>query len=219
MTQLNQGEQNESKDLVYYLKKNRFFDLFFDTKKYLDFFWSKEALITFVLALTLTALSYLSMVKDLSTVNYKTVFQLSNLNVEDYLNYFRNLIFTICGGFFSLLGLSLAGLALITGTIQDEFVKKIESKNSFHVLISIIFNFYFAGGLIALTIIILLITYFISLFPLKLNVILLIALLLLNFYFVIFSLIYTVMLLGTCIRMFMTRYYILNKNSKKEDNN
>lgn len=112
------------------------------------------------------------------------------------------------GGMLTILGLSLAGLAIVTSTMGEGFVSIIIKRDKLNTLLSIIFNFYFSGFVIGLTIVSLTISLICIKLPLESNLSLFIILTLINSYLVFFSVIYAVMLLGTCIRLFITKYVI-----------
>ncbi|MCA1215907.1 hypothetical protein HUN88_04080 [Bacillus amyloliquefaciens] len=196
-------EKNDKRDIDYYYQKNRFFNILFSTKKYNDLWRSKEALVSLVLSLGITLLLWCVLITSKS-------------ENETFIEVSRSLLPVILGGFFSLLGLTIGGLAIITGTIEEEIISKIREKRKFQSLISIIYNFYFCGALIGFSMVLSILAYIITYMELDFNMFFfLIGSLLFN-YFLFFSIIYSVMLLGTCIRIFLLRYFYVNSVNKKD---
>jgi hypothetical protein len=148
----------------------------------------------------------------LQITSFKNInYLVTDTGVSALIETIRNPILTILGGFFSLLGFTIGGLALLTGTIGAEVITKLREEKKIDHLMSVIFNFYFCGVVTGLTAILSLITYIITFIPMKINIILFYIWGLLYCYLIIFSIIYSVMLLGTCIRLFLLRYFYIMK--------
>ena len=208
-------------DLNKALKFNRFFDFFIHTKKYQQLFlffrnpfydikeensienkkyiWNKEILFALLISIIFTSVAIFIVIKD------------KNLIID-----FSNLILPVLiGGMFTILGLSLAGLAIVTSTLGESFISTLIKENKLYSLISIIFNFYFSGFLIGTTIIVLVFALITLKVPLNFSFFFFLLLFFLSTFLFIFSTIYAIMLLGTCIRLFLVKYAIELSSKKK----
>jgi len=196
-------EKNDKKDIEHYYRNNRFFNILVSTKKYNDLWRSKEAFISFTLSFGITLLFWFVLIT-------------SHNESATFIEIVRGLLPVILGGFFSLLGLTIGGLAIITGTIEEDIISRIREERKFESLISIIYNFYFCGALIGFSIVLSILVYLITFMELNFDVFLFWGGSLFFNYFILFSVIYSVMLLGTCIRIFLLRYFFINTFNKKE---
>lgn len=206
----------DDKDLREALEFNRFGDFFWKTKKYKQFYLfcfgkkrvgniekrtivlNKGTIISFIFAIILTYLAINIINKDLAYI----------------LDFAKMIIPVLLGGMFTILGLSLAGLAIVTGTLKERFITILIKEKKLYTLISILFNFYFSGFLIGITIILLVVSLFSVFVPIEFNFIYFVMMFFLTTFFVFFSTIFSITLLGTCIRLFLTRYAIeLKKGS------
>ncbi|MFV9833442.1 hypothetical protein [Bacillus stercoris] len=194
--------KNDKKDIDYYYQNNRFFNILYSTKKYNDLWRSKEAFISLFLSFGVTLLLWFVLITSKSESG-------------TFIEVARGLLPVILGGFFSLLGLTIGGLAIITGTIEEEIITKIREERKFESLISVIYNFYFCGALIGFSMVLSILAYLITYIELAFNMYLFWLGSLIFNYFVLFSIIYSVMLLGTCIRIFLLRYFYVNGFNKK----
>lgn len=90
---------------------------------------------------------------------------------------------------------------------KSEILKAININNKSEYLVDLIFSFYYIAALIGLTILLLIVTYFIiyllivGLFLHKYWIFLILSLV--DTFLVIYTLVYSISLLGTCIRMFL----------------
>lgn len=189
----------ENADLDKALKYNRFQHLLIETRKYKDFFWSKEALFSLCIAL-------------ISTYLMKTV---ASSNLSRALEMAEMLIPSFIGGMLTILALSLTGLAIVTSTLGEKFITIITKHGKLYSVLGILFNFYFAGFVIGITIVSLTFTYITMSISKPFNDLLYIILAFVNSYLVFFSVIYSIMLLGTCIRMFLVKYAVEKKFNKE----
>ena len=114
-----------------------------------------------------------------------------------------------------LLGFIIGGLALIVGSIGKKMMNVINSSGNFKELLGIIFRFYFIGSILGISIVINIFTYLIVLFPYCFNQWLSIVLVVINSYAFFFSLISSIMLMGSCIRL-MTLQYAIEESQKDE---
>ncbi|CAH2714779.1 hypothetical protein BACCIP111895_01955 [Neobacillus rhizosphaerae] len=198
-------QELEANDIKYFYLKNRFHDLFFDTKKYKDLLWSKEALFSLLISISLTSLLSYLIFKNHDIEKINPVIPLLQV-----------LLPAIIGGLFTLLGLIIGGLALITGTISEKVIYKINEENNIQDLISIIFNFYFSGAITGFTLVMGIFSFIITYIQMPFKWGLFIPISIILSYFIIFSLTYSVMLLGTCIRILLLRYHTLTKDPNND---
>lgn len=196
------GEKTETyaERLKKYKLKNRFFNFLKETKKYKEPLWTKEAAFTFIITLIVSYLYFFP--NSFSNVEPEKLNEImGSLNTfgKEYLK-------LSIGGLFALLGFTISGLAIVTGTISDTTVKRINEKKRIPALLSVMFNFYFCGAIVGFTIIL----HIFSILYLNLDIVINFNLFkiftFINIYFLIFSLIYSVMLLGTCIRLFILKH-------------
>lgn len=200
--------QNEANDIEFYYKKNRFFNLLFVTRKYKDLYKSKEAFITLIL--TLITVCFLNLILTHETdisFGIMKVFSEQDYYIESVVEPVRSLLLGVAGGFFSLLGFSIGGLAILTGTIDNSTISNIRTKRKIDHFMSVIFNFYFAGASTGFSIILCLLTYIASFTKIQFNYWTFLIGGFVITYFIYFSIIYSVMLLGTCIRLFLLKYF------------
>ena len=178
-------------NIEYYYKKNRFINLLLSSKKWLDLIWSKEAFISFILACLF------------SFVINKVY---NTLNIKDFCSIASVGLITISAGFLSMLGFVVGGLAIISGTVSNKILYNINSDGKFQYIMNILFGFYFTGALIGLNLVMFLLAYlcFYTNWPISE-----LRLYLLSFvvgYFFWFTVIYAIMLLGTCLRLLILSY-------------
>lgn len=192
-------QMENPKTIEYFYEKNRFLNLLRDTKKYTDLWKSKNAFLCFLLSIAMTIMFF---------------YMYENAPLDNLLEVVRVILITIAGGFFSLLGLIIGGLALITASIGNDLIDEIKKVNKVEEIMSVIFNFYFSGVITGLTLIGSVIAYIVTFLPMEFKPILFFVWCFIHAYMITFSVIYSVMLLGTCIRIFLLRYFYLNSNKK-----
>lgn len=215
--------QKNKNDIEYYYKNNRFWELFWSTRKYKDLIWSKEAFLSLCLSvLTLVIiLIILFKIRDFSSFNFNNLNYIrleaakDNTTVAELINLIRSLLNMVIAGLFGLLGFLVGGLAILTGTMSNKVLKNIYDDGKIKNLMSIIFNFYFSGGLLGFGIVVGLLSYLVTYTAFPLTILKLSTWVLFVSYFLYFALIYTVMLLGTCLRIFLLsyRYYEDEENT------
>lgn len=168
------------------------------TKKYKHLYWGKGALFSLVIASIITFLMHLVAKGDFSTALDKS----------------EDLILMFISGLMTVLALSLTGLAIVTSSISDGVIDKIIEEKRLGNIVSIFFNFYFAGFLIGLSVFLLTISFIIISLPYSFSHPSFLILVFLNGYLIFLSIIYSVMLLGTSIRVFLIKY-VIGKQVKK----
>lgn len=193
--------------IEYYYEKNRFFNLLFKTNKITDLFFSKEASISFILTLII-GITYLQILHGGFLFDGIGYFSQNIIIVLEIAN---EMLPVIVGGLFALLGFTIGGLAIVTGTIEKNVIDVMREKDKVDHFISVIFNFYFSGFILGVTIIFCIFTLIIIKIPSEFSYVFFILSSFLLIYMVIFAIIYSVMLLGTCIRIFLLKYYYQDK--------
>ncbi|WP_267635161.1 hypothetical protein [Enterococcus faecium] len=166
------------------------------TETYKDLYRSKEAVISIILSSVLTL--FVSMLIYLSPT-IETNEQLISL------------LTLAVGSIVGLLGFIIGGLALIVGSIGKKMIGVINDSGNFIELLGIVFRFYFIGSVLGASVIIHIFTYLIILLPFDYNLILSIVMTFFNGYAFFFSLISSIMLMGSCIRLMLLQY-ALDKN-------
>ncbi|CDQ17955.1 hypothetical protein [Halobacillus karajensis] len=195
---------NIPKPIKKYLYKDRFFELVISTSKWKDIFFSKEAFVSLCISLGLSCLISYPFHK-LNFTNILNPLSVTNDELNSILEIASTLIPVILGGLFAVLGLTIGGLAIVVGTISDRLIITIVEKEAFDELVSVIFNYYFSGGVIGLTIVL---NFFVAILikiSLPFSYFWFMALTFILCYLIIFSLTYSVMLLGTSMRIFFLK--------------
>lgn len=187
----------------YNVKDQRLLPLIISTNKLKDVYHSKEAAVSFILATIFTAITGL-------------IIKFSVTNISDKL---LDLLGIQIGAQIGLLGFLIGGAALLTGSISIDMIKKIDISKAFHQLLALLVPFYLLGVILGVSLLISIFTYLVILIELPFNIGLTAFLSFINYYFLFFSLISSIMLLGTCIRIFILRYKlesVVIKNNKDE---
>ena len=178
-------------DVEYYYKKNRFLSLLISTRKWRDLILSKEALVSISLAF-------------ITTYIVNNIY--STLATKDFCNFIGYLLLTTGIGLIGMLGFLVSGMAIISGTIGNKILKNINSERKFDKIISIVFSFYFDGALIGITLVLFFFTYL----SLQTNwMISVMKVHILSFgaaYLFWFVVTYSIMLLGTLLRLLILTY-------------
>ncbi|MBF7081867.1 hypothetical protein IT084_02615 [Desulfallas sp. Bu1-1] len=190
------GENLSPKNIEYYYKKNRFINLIFTSKKWRDLIKSKEAFVSLVLAIIFSMI-----IREIYQTN----------STQNFCSLIGMALLTLSAGLLGVLGFLVGGLAIISGTISNKILKNINTEDKFDHLINIVFVFYFNGALVGFTLVLFLSLYLSlytnwSISELKVFIISLII----NYFFW-FTIIYAVMLLGTCLRLLVLTYKFENE--------
>lgn len=179
-----------------------------DYKKYKDLydFSSIECRVSFFVVVIMDIIFLLS-IKNLG------IYEI----VPDYISYLDTIGLALIG----FLGFIVTGLAILTGAISSQVVKRLQERNKIQALEKILLSFYLLGLVSASIIILSFILHFTS----KLSYISIWQLdfVLLSFisYFITFSIFYAVKLIGNCLELFyiISNMQIINdiKESSKVD--
>ena len=188
-----ENPKNNKGKIDYYYTKNSFFDFLKNTDTFKDIYWSKEALVCLILSCLVTYVLY-------SLISISPTEQTSEQ--------LRDLLGILIGSLVGLLGFVIGGLALFVGSIGKKMIDFISSQEQFSELLGIVFRFYYIGVVLGITTIIHLVSYIILLLPENFNFILSLVFLLINSYTFLFSLISSIMLMGSCIKLMLLQYRI-----------
>lgn len=197
----NSGDKSNHSE--YYTKHDRFFDFLKASEMYKGIYSSKEGIISLLLSIILSVYIYF-LEKNFPKVNMTT-----NLT---------NILGIILSCSFGLLGFLVGGMAIITGSIDQETISIVDRAGKYRYLLGIVFQFYYDGFIIGALIIVSLINYFLLLLPFKFNMFWLTLLTFGNSYLFFYSLILSIMLLGTAIRLMNFRHMIYVKIIKMKKN-
>lgn len=177
---------NKSKNFEYFLKHDRLLDYLYASKTYQEIYSSKEGILSLTLSFLITGYILILVV------------EFPKLNISYKLT---NVLEVILGGSFGLLGFLVGGMAIIVGSIDQSTITIIDKAGKYESLLSIVFRFYYDGLIIGILIITSIINYFVLMLPIKFNLFFLGLFTFFNSFLFFYSLILSVMLLGTAIRL------------------
>ncbi|MFS1004894.1 hypothetical protein ACFC9A_01770 [Enterococcus casseliflavus] len=187
-------KQFKTADDYYNVENQRLLPLIFSTNKFKDIYFSKEAFISFIMSV-------------IFTLFVSFVIKTSSENPTDRI---LDLLGIQIGTLLGLLGFLIGGAALLTGSISIDMMKVIDKNQKFHQLLALLVPFYLLGVMVGISFFISVFIYLAVLTNFPFNFFMIFIFALLNFYFLFYSLISSIMLLGTCIRIFILRYKIEN---------
>ncbi|KAB2212574.1 hypothetical protein K4T82_00145 [Staphylococcus epidermidis] len=178
------------------LKNRRFLKSLCESGRYKEIYYSREALYSFII--TFVLIIFL-------TILYCT-------NKQNFIDSLPPLILAFIGGFIALIAFSLSALALTISAIgKTNLIKtlKLNSDNFFdensekllEKLITTLYRFYFSAGFNLISILILVFSYFYLIIPMEICVIFNALLGFIVIYTIIFSLLFTLTLFSTCIKL------------------
>ncbi len=178
------------------LKNRRFLKSLCESGRYKEIYYSREAIYSFII--TFVLIIFL-------TILYCT-------NKQNFIDSLPPLILAFIGGFIALIAFSLSALALTISAIgKTNLIKtlKLNSDNFFdensekllEKLITTLYRFYFSAGFNLISILILVFSYFYLIIPMEICVIFNALLGFIVIYTIIFSLLFTLTLFSTCIKL------------------
>lgn len=178
------------------LKNRKFLKSLCESGRYKEIYYSREALYSFIITFVLIIFS---------TILYST-------NKQNFIDSLPPLILAFIGGFIALIAFSLSALALTISAIgKTNLIKtlKLNSDNFFdensekllEKLITTLYRFYFSAGFNLISILILVVSYFYLIIPMEIYVIFNALLGFIVIYTIIFSLLFTLTLFSTCIKL------------------
>ncbi|WP_302804433.1 hypothetical protein [Schleiferilactobacillus harbinensis] len=184
----------QSKD---FFGKDRFWNILLETKMYKEAFSSKEGVMSILLSVA-TSTFFIVVVRGSSVGSFQSLM--------------FPLIGILLGGGFGLLGFLVGGLGILVGSISDEMIDVIDRGEKFKYLLGIMFRFYYDGAILFFLISSCVLDY-LALMTLDkgINVWLVCGFAFVTSYFFWYSLMLSVMLLGTSIRLIILRHHMRPK--------
>ncbi len=188
-------------DYFYKTKHTSFFSLLISSGKYKEVCRSKESLVSFITSMA-------------SSIIWTKIF--NYVNIDEFNEVIRNTTMAIFASLIGLLGFAISGLAILTGTITNKVISKINEDKLITHLINVLYSFYFIGAFIGISIMSFIAMYLMS-FPdiVATNFSVIILSFLLSYLFS-FSIFYSIALLGTCLRIFLLSYKFTHNDDNKE---
>lgn len=184
--------QNETLiDYFYKTKHTGFISLLISSRKYEELYKSKEALISLIVSMA-------------SSIIWFKIF--NYVNIYEFNEIIRSITMTIFASLIGMLGFAISGLAILTGTITNKIISKINDNELIRHLISILYSFYFIGAFIGTSIIAFIIMYLMSFPDILATNFSVVTLSFILSYLFCFSIFYSIALLGTCLRIFLLGY-------------
>jgi hypothetical protein len=185
-------------DIQYFYANSNFFQLLLSTKKYKEFYCSFEGIFSIILAV-ITIIVFFVLYNHVNIVTFNEII--------------KDISLAVIAGLISVLGFVVGGLAIITGTINERVIFKINKKGLAQYLIGILFSFYFLGYVIGLTLIafsfLFLLSFIDSILVTTANLIVITFIYGYLFWFIIW---YSIALLGTCLKIFLVNYRFSDNN-------
>ncbi|EIS6479152.1 hypothetical protein MWQ64_001965 [Staphylococcus pseudintermedius] len=177
------------------INSQSFFITLFNSKRYKELYFSKEALISFLISIVLTIFI---------TILYCA-------NKTSLLNNLQPLLLAILGGFIAMIAFSLSALALIISSISKENIinviqlkgEKLEenSEELINKIIAVLYRFYFSAGFNVLSVILITFMYFYLIIPIEFCILVNCILGFFSIYILVFSLLFTLTLFSSCIKL------------------
>ncbi|EPQ9625024.1 hypothetical protein ACUYVC_000056 [Staphylococcus pseudintermedius] len=177
------------------INSQSFFITLFNSKRYKELYFSKEALISFLISIVLTIFI---------TILYCA-------NKTSLLNNLQPLLLAILGGFIAMIAFSLSALALIISSISKENIinviqlkgEKLEenSEELIDKIIAVLYRFYFSAGFNVLSVILITFMYFYLIIPIEFCILVNCILGFFSIYILVFSLLFTLTLFSSCIKL------------------
>lgn len=168
-------------------KETRFFTLLLKTEKWKELYSQAESMASIVISMGFIVFVY---------------FVYHNIEFNKFINMIMQIMQILIGAATGMLGFIISGLAIFTGTITDKLVKAIDSDEKIDGLVGILFSFYFIGAIIGFSILVYIVSYVLLWIDLPFALCPFFIISIVVSYLFTFSILYSVSLLGTCIRMF-----------------
>lgn len=171
----------------------------------------------------------------LTCISVIVMFILFEVDSKLYISVISNLILTFIGGLITMIAFSLSALALVLSIFKTAEIERISTNGNnlninlendkniiekkVEIFAMLIYRFYASGILNLVAIIMLILGYFVVNFPFHWSNWILGIITFLITYIVYFSLIFTVLLIPTCIRFKFIEYIDTKNQSNDSDNN
>ncbi|PZT54116.1 hypothetical protein [Paenibacillus silvae] len=211
------GTKSNPDEITFYFSENRFMTLLKESKKYRDLYYSKEALLSFFLSV-ITVFFLIIAARGESSFSISKIIDLQNHQltqngVENVVDLAKNLLNFNLAGLFGLLGFIIGGLSILSGTLSSKVIDTINDEGKIRHLISLMFSFYFAGAIIGVTLVVSILTYISLYTPYVMNLYVLFFWSFFVCYLSYFTIIVSIMLLGTSLRFFLLNHWYVRKQN------
>ena len=181
--------------LIEVCRYHGFYNFAQKTKKYKELWKSNSGKVAIVLAFIVVGLFY--------AIN-------NSSNNHTLLGIYRTILLFMIPSLIGMLGFLIAGLALMASIITDRAVKNIDKICKIDKLAGILYSFYFEAGVTAGCVILMLIAYIVTYYPVNICNLIAYCCIFVIVYFVAFSVLYAVSLIGTCLNFFFLNVYYNN---------
>lgn len=183
---------NESLDNYFKTKETSYFVLLKSSEKYVELYKETEGIVSLWGSVLITCL---------------ICFVVYNMNsIDNITSLLSDLLINLSMALIGLLGVLISGIAIFTGTMTNKLVRKIESDNKSRQIVNILYSFYFISGIVGLTVVMFIIMYILVRSDFIFSFGALVIFSIICSYLFLFSVLYTVALCGTCIRLFLVSY-------------
>lgn len=199
----NNNNVNSTEKLIEYFfstENTKFIHLLKLTKKWEELYESTESLLAVVISIIISII---------------WIYLFNTIDINVFNDIIREVSTNIFAALIGMLGFIISGLAILTGTITERVIDLIDKKGIVTSLISILYSFYFIGAFIGVSILLFITMYLLS-FPDIVATNFSVAFISFSLsYMFCFSVIYSIALLGTCLRIFLVSYKFI-KDDREE---
>lgn len=178
-------------DYFYSTESTNFINLLKTTSKLGELYESSEAKLAIILSIIISIIFY---------------YIFNSVDIETFNQIIRALTSNVFSALMGMLGFAISGLAILTGTITNKVINKIDEEKMITNLISILYSFYFIGAFLGVAIISFIIMYLMSFPQIVATRYSIVIISFVLSYLFCFSIFYSIGLLGTCLRIFLISY-------------
>ena len=132
----------------------------------------------------------------------------------NFITFARNFSLTVIGPSIGMLGFIIAGVAILTGAANNNIIKNINRDKKTKAFILVMFSFYFISVILGLSIGLFVFDYILTWINNGINSIAVAIFALISCYLLSFSIIYSIALLGSCIKMLLVIYRYSGQSNK-----
>lgn len=188
-----------------YFKYNSYFSLL-SKEKLKELYWGHTAQISMFCVVLIDVIVYL-------------LIYVYKVDSEKATNLLSTLCISIAPGLIGLLGFLITGVSLLAALINEKSINILDKNGVAESFVEVLFSFYFAGSIIGVAIIFLVIDYILLQYPQEFNSRFHLVVQSITVYSCCYSIFYTIGLLGSCINTFFANIS-LNRlyDHEKKDN-
>lgn len=136
---------------------------------------------------------------------------------EKFVNPMSSIIEVLIGGQIGLLGFIIAGVTLLLSSVDDNLLDIIDKRGMAVNILSLFFSFYYIAVIIGISVILLVIMNLIISMELPVNGTLFIFFSIVLNLIIVYSLVYSISLIGTCIKITILRHKYWEESKKSPD--